>query len=507
MLPGMNDPGAPARFTAVIVGSGFAGLGMGYYLKQAGIDSFVILEKAAELGGTWRENTYPGSGCDIPSHLYSFSFDLGYPWGWRYGKQAEILDYLRQVARKFDLARHIRFNCEVEGADFDEGRGVWRIRLADGGTLEARFLVTAVGQLHRPAIPELPGAARFGGTAFHSARWDHSCALRGKSVAVIGTGASAIQFVPEIAREVRQLYVFQRSPGWIIPKVEKAFSGFFKWLLARVPLLLRIDRLRIFAITETLAKGYEGNRVLEKLATALARFHLWRQVRDPALRARLTPDFPIGCKRILLSNDWLPALQRPNVELVTEPVAELTAGGIRTRDGRERAVDVVIYGTGFSATEFLAPLQIRGLGGRTLQEAWQAGAEAYYGISVAGFPNFMVLYGPNTNLGSGSIIFMLEQQQRHVVRLIRARQAAGWRYVDVRAEAQAAWAQEIRVRSAATTYMGACHSWYRTADGRNTVNWIGTQTEYAARLRRLDLGDYFGAPAAEAPAPAPAVAA
>ena len=470
---------------------------MAYYLKQAGIDSFVIFEKAGDVGGTWRDNTYPGAGCDIPSHLYSFSFDLGYPWAWRYAKQAEIHDYLRQVSVKHDLQRHIRFGCAMAGAEFDATRGHWRLRLANGETHTAQHLVTAVGQLHEPLLPDIPGLDRFKGRAFHSARWDHSFDLRGKAVAVIGTGASAIQFVPEIAKDVRQLHVFQRSPGWVIPKFEKAFSSFTKWLLARVPLILKLDRLRIFGITETLAKGYEGNRVLEWLATTLAKVHLFIQVRDAAMRRKLTPDFPIGCKRILLSNDWLPALQRPNVELVTDAVTEVTADGVKTADGRERRVDAIVYGTGFRATEFLAPMQVRGLHGRELREAWKSGAEAHFGISVPGFPNLFILYGPNTNLGSGSIIFMLEQQQQHVVGLIRGIAQAGWRYAQLRPEVQAAWVKEIRERSATTTYAADCHSWYKTADGRNTVNWIGTQTEYAARLREPALARYEGVAAGE----------
>lgn len=503
----MSEASAVESTTVAIIGAGFGGLGMAWYLKQAGIDSFTIFEKAGDLGGTWRENTYPGCGCDIASHLYSFSFDLGYPWAWRYAKQGEIHDYLRQVSRKHDLQRHLRFNCAVSGAEFDAVRGLWRLRLASGEVHLAQHLVTAVGQLHAPLLPKIPGLDRFRGKAFHSARWDHGCDLNGKTVAVIGTGASAIQFVPELAKQVRQLHVFQRSPGWIVPKVEKAFSGFTRWLLARFPLILKLDRLRIFGITETLAKGYEGNRVLEWLATALAKFHLWWQVRDPELRRKLTPDFPIGCKRILLSNDWLPALQRPNVELVTDAIAEVTADGVKTADGRERRVDVIVYGTGFSATEFLAPMRIRGLHGGELRETWKAGAEAHFGISVSGFPNLFILYGPNTNLGSGSIIFMLEQQQQHVVGLIRAYAQAGWRYAQLRPEAQAAWAQEIRERTAKTTYAADCHSWYKTADGRNTVNWIGTQTEYAARLREPALALYEGVAAGNTPAQAAAIAA
>ncbi|TAJ53242.1 MAG: NAD(P)/FAD-dependent oxidoreductase [Nevskiaceae bacterium] len=476
--------------TVAIIGTGFGGLGMAWHLKQAGIDSLVIFEKADDVGGTWRENRYPGSGCDVPSHLYSFSFESHYPWAWRYARQPEILDYLRHCSRKFDLQRHIRFRTEVEGADFDAARGVWRIRLAGGGVHEARFLVSAVGQLHRPAYPRIPGGDQFAGKAFHSAHWDHDYDLKGKTVAVIGTGASAVQFVPEIAKEVQQLYLYQRTPGWTIPKVERPISPFMRGLLNRLPVIEKLDRLRIYGITELLAYAYMGHRWLERLVTGLAKFQLWRQVRDPALRRRLTPDFPVGCKRILLSNDWYPALTRPNVEVVSEAVQALEPKGVRSADGKLREVDAVIYGTGFAATEFLAPMQIRGLDGRELREQWRGGAEAYLGISVSGFPNLFLLYGPNTNVGSGSIVYMLECQQRYVSQLIAAQRASGWRYADLRADAQAEYVAEVQRRSAESTFEGSCQSWYKTAEGRNTNNWIGLMREYRRRTAKPDLARY-----------------
>lgn len=482
--------GTQTSSAVAIIGSGFGGLGMAYYLKRSGIDSLVIFEKANEVGGTWRENTYPGAGCDVPSHLYSYSFEQHYPWKWRYAKQPEILEYQRHCASKYDIRRHVRFGQEVTGADFDAARGLWRIRLADGGVHEAQFLISSVGQLHKPAYPKIPGLDSFKGRAFHSAHWDHGYDLRGKTVAVIGTGASAVQFVPEVARQVARMHVFQRTPGWTVPKVDTPFSKFGLWLLAQFPWIGWLDRGRIFGIGELLAYAYQGHKWLEKMVTGLAKFQLWRQVRDPVLRARLTPDYPIGCKRILLSNDWLPALARDNVEVVSERIDSIEPTGIRTADGRLREVDALIYGTGFAATDFLAPMDIRGLNGRSLREGWKSGAEAYLGMSAAGFPNLFMLYGPNTNVGSGSIIFMLECQQRYVTQMIEAQRADGWAYADIRAEVQTAFVQEVATRSATSTFTGNCQSWYKTADGRNTNNWIGSGFEFRDRTAQPDLSNY-----------------
>lgn len=480
----MSRTGSTPATTVAIIGTGFGGLGMAYYLKQAGIESFTLFEKAREIGGTWRENTYPGSGCDVPSHLYSFSFEPHYPWAWRYARQAQILDYMRHCADKHDLRRHIRLGCEVTGAEFDASRGLWSLQLADGQRHEATFLVSAVGQLHRPAYPKLAGLERFQGKAFHSAQWDHAHDLAGKTVAVIGTGASAVQFVPEIAQQARQLHVFQRSPGWTLPKAEREFSAFERRVLDRLPFLHDLDRARIYGMTELLAYAYRGHRWAEGAITALARSHLNRQVRDPELRRKLTPDHPVGCKRILLSNTWLPTLARPNVEVVTDAVTEITTNGIRSADGRVREVDTLIFGTGFAATDFLAPMQIRGLEGRKLRETWRHGAEAYLGLAVSGFPNFFMLYGPNTNVGSGSVIHMLECQQRYVTQMVRARAENGWSHVDVDAQAQATFNREVRTRSQQSTFEGNCQSWYKTADGRNTNNWIGSMREYTRRTAR-----------------------
>lgn len=478
-----------------IIGSGFGGLGMAHYLKQAGIEAFAVFEKAPDLGGVWRENTYPGAACDVPSHLYSFSFEPHYPWKYRYAKQAEILEYERHCAGKFDLMRHIRFGHAVTAARFDQGRGLWVLSLDDGSSVEAVTVVSAVGQLHRPSIPDIPGLESFEGRCFHSAHWDHDYDLRDKTVVVIGTGASAVQFVPEIAPKLRQLHLFQRSPGWVAPKFDKAFSPFEQGLLRRFPWLYDLDRQRIYWITEALAYAYDGHKWAERLVTWLSKAQLRIQVRDPALRRKLTPDYPIGCKRILLTTEWLRALVRPNVEVVTEAVSGITARGVRSADGRERAVDAIIFGTGFAATEFLTPMRVTGVDGRDLHQTWRDGAEAYLGMAVSGFPNFFMLYGPNTNVGSGSIIYMLECQQQYLVKLLQARRQLGWATIDVRAEAQRAFADEMRARSEETTFSGNCQSWYKTRDGRNTNNWVGLMREYRRRTAQPRLTDYVDASA------------
>jgi cation diffusion facilitator CzcD-associated flavoprotein CzcO len=486
---------AAARAPAIaIIGSGFGGLGMGYYLKKAGIESFTIFEKADDVGGVWRDNTYPGAACDVPSHLYSFSFEPHFPWSCRYGHQPEILAYQRHVARKYDLLRHIRFGREVVSADFDEAHGSWLILCSDGTTHEAQVLVTAVGQLHRPRIPDVPGRDRFLGRAFHSARWEHDYDFSGKTVGVIGTGASAVQFVPEIARQVRQLHVFQRSPGWCIPKYDKPFAAWQRKLLDRLPFIHDLDRWRNFWMFEFVLSAMIDSRVFKRAAElylkCAAHLLLRRQVKDPELRRKLTPDYPVGCKRTLLSTDWLPTLARPNVELVTDEIREITTTGVVTAEGRERRVDAIVWGTGFAATEFLAPMELRGLDGRSLRERWRDGAEAYLGVAVSGFPNLLILYGPNTNCGACSIIYMLERQSRYAVRCIQALQARGLRYLDVKPEAEAACVDELRRRNKRTAYESGCHSWYIDAQGRNTNNWVGHTSEYGRLLRRLRLDDY-----------------
>ena len=487
-------------FKVAIIGSGFGGLGMAYSLRKSGIDSIVILEKADDLGGTWRENTYPGCGCDVPSHFYSYSFESHYSWEWRYAKQSEILKYQHHIASKYDLEKHIRYRTEVASAAYDDARAVWVLQMKDGSTLEAESVVSAVGQLHQAAYPKIAGREKFKGAAFHSAHWDHSYDLTDKKVAVIGSGASAVQFLPEIAKKVKFLELFQRSPGWTFPKAEKKLSSFELWLFNTFPILHSIDRLRIFLFIETLALAYNGNKILLWLVTALSKLQMRWQVRDPVLRKKLTPEFAIGCKRLLLSNDWLPALTRPNVDVVTDAVTEITETAVRTADGKLHEVDAIIYGTGFAATQFLTPMRVTGRNGRDLHADWAKGASAYLGMAISGYPNFYVLYGPNTNVGAGSIIFMLEQQQNYIAKLMAQRAKQNWRSIEVTAAAQARYKNEMDTRSEGTTYSSDCQSWYKTAEGVNTNNWVGSMVEFRSRCAEPIMADFQGEKASTAAA-------
>ena len=480
----------PEHHEVAIVGAGFGGLGMAIRLRRSG-RRFVVLEKADRVGGTWRENTYPGAGCDVPSHLYSFSFHPG-RWARRYAGQAEILRYLEELAEAHGLGPHLRFGAEVRSAEFDEDTGAWRLVTGDGRALTAGAVVSSVGQLNRPALAEIPGRERFLGPSWHTAHWHHDCPLDGRRVAVIGTGASAIQVVPEIAPRAGRLHVFQRSAPYVIPKPDRPYGRLARALFARVPLLRRADRLRIYLLGELLAAALVGSPALRRTLESRWRSFMESQVADPELRARCTPDYVVGCKRILFSNDWYPALQRPSVELVTEPVTAITEHGVRTADGAEREVDAIVHATGFQATGFLQPMRVTGLGGRDLHEAWRDGAEAYRGVVVSGFPNFFMLYGPNTNLGSNSIIYMLEAQIGYVDRALDALRRRRLRWLDVRGEVQAEFNRWVDALSSRTVWETGCHSWYTTG-GRNTNNWPTFPFRYRRQMRRFDLRDYLAA--------------
>ncbi|HZI11984.1 MAG TPA: NAD(P)/FAD-dependent oxidoreductase [Myxococcus sp.] len=475
---------------ALIIGAGFGGLGMAIRLKQSGIDDFLLLEKGADVGGCWRENHYPGSGCDVPSHLYSYSFEPKTDWGRRYAQQPEILAYLRHCADKYGLRQRIRFGVEVSGARFDEAAGMWEVSIATGEVLRSRVLISAVGQLSRPAWPRLPGLERFEGESFHSARWNHGCSLEGKRVAVIGTGASAVQFVPAVAAQSAKLHVFQRSAGYIIPKPDRDYRPWEHALLRRVPWLQRVFRVLQYLQHESRVLAFTFFPVLMRLFEGKARRYLEQEVADPELRRKLTPDYPMGCKRILISNDFYAALTRPNVELVDTAIREVTPRGLVTEDGREREVDVLIFGTGFAATEFLAPMRIIGRNGRELNEAWRQGAEAYLGVTVSGFPNFFMLYGPNTNLGHNSIVYMLESQIRYVLACMKVLRSRELRFLDVRPEAQRGFNAKLQGTLRHSVWNGPCSSWYKTDEGRNTNNWPGFTFTYRRRTRAPRLAHY-----------------
>jgi cation diffusion facilitator CzcD-associated flavoprotein CzcO len=478
-----RTPNAAPRIA--IVGTGFSGLCMAIQLQKSGLSDFVLLERAGEVGGTWRDNTYPGCACDIPSHLYSFSFELNPDWARTYPAQPEIQAYLVGVARKWGLHERIRFGFEVADARFDEQRAVWTIRSTRGEVETADVLVNGSGPLSRPAIPDVPGLGDFAGRVFHSAQWDHDYALDGKRVAAIGTGASAIQFVPAIAPRVAKLTVFQRTAPWIVPRPDRTFAPWTKRVFARLPWLQRLYRHSIYWRQEVGAIGFVTPRPrLRRLAERFARRHLAAQVPDQTLRAKLTPDYAIGCKRILISDDWYPALGRANVEVVTDPIECVTAHGVVTRDGREHAVDAIVLGTGFRATDFLVPMQVFGPDGRELSAEWRRGAESWLGIAVAGFPNLFLLVGPNTGLGHNSMVFMIEAQVRAVVRSIERMRASGARRVEVRREAQQRFVAELQRKMADTVWLSGCRSWYLSPDGRNWTLWPGFTFDYWWRTRR-----------------------
>ena len=472
-----------------IIGSGFAGLCMGIQLKKAGIDSFVILEKADNVGGTWRDNTYPGAACDVPSHLYSFSFEPNHGWSRKFSPQPEIQAYLERCAEKFELMPHIRFGTEVSSAAFDASAGRWEIRTHGGETLHARVLVPAVGQLSRPAYPNIPGLDDFPGAAFHSAAWDHDYDLEGKTVAVVGTGASAIQFVPQIAKSAKRVHVFQRSAPWILRKPDRAFAALEHKLFSLVPGFERAYRGGIYCGMESRAVGFQGFTSLLKVVEWQATRHLKRWVRDPELRAALTPDYTIGCKRVLLSNDYYEAMVRDNVDLVTSSIERVEGNRVVTADGRRQEVDAIIFGTGFKASEFLAPMEITGLEGRDLNEEWRDGAEAYKGISVAGFPNLFMLYGPNTGLAHNSIVYMIESQVRYIMDCLRTLEDRPASYLDVRRDVQARYNEWVQSQIEHSPWQD-CQSWYRAEGGKNTANWPGFTFTYRAKTRRVNLSDY-----------------
>jgi cation diffusion facilitator CzcD-associated flavoprotein CzcO len=482
-----GDRGSPK---VAIIGAGFGGLGLGIQLKRAGIDSFTIFERAEGIGGVWRDNTYPGLACDVPSHLYSFSFEPNHAWSRRFPLRAEILDYLRRCARKNGLDDHLRLGTEVRAAEFDRDRGRWRITTAAGERIDSDVLVTATGQLSRPAKPDIPGLDRFAGECFHSARWDHDYDLEGKRVAVVGTGASAIQFLPEIAPRVKRLHLFQRSAPWLLRKPDRPYRPRERALYRRAPWLQALSRLRVHLLLELLILMFTKAQWLQRPFERAYVRRIRKEIPDPELQERLIPDYPLGCKRVMISNDWLGALARPNVEVVTEAITEIEPDGVVTADGEKREVDALILATGFATTDFLAPMAVTGLEGRDLNDAWRDGAEAYLGLAVSGFPNMFMLYGPNTNLGAGSIIYMLESQIRYVVAAVRELQRNGARYIDVRGDVQGGFNREIQDRLSGTVWTAGCSSWYVTESGKVTNNWPGVTSEYRRRTRRVDLADY-----------------
>ncbi len=474
----------------VIVGTGFSGLGMAIRLKQEGIHDFTILEQASGIGGTWRANRYPGAACDVESNLYSFSFEPNPKWSRTFAPQKEILAYLERCVEKYGLAPHIRFDSGVTSARWDETAGEWIVDTAKGETLRARVLVSGSGGLTRPVLPDIPGLASFGGKTFHSAQWDESCELDGRRVAVIGTGASAIQIVPEVAKKAAHLALFQRTAPWIMPKADRPFTDGERARFEAHPMSQKASRAAIYTRNEIVALGFFGNKTMMRIGEAQATKYLHRTVADPELRKKLTPTFRLGCKRVLLTNDYYPALQRKNVELVTDPIDRIEADGVLTKGGVKHAVDTLVLATGFVAAEQMAPFDLYGKGGRHLNDAWKDGCEAYLGTTVAGFPNYFIVFGPNTALGHSSMIYMIESQIAYVLDAIKTMRARGLRSVDVKPETLRAYNEGLQTRFAGTVWSSGCASWYRTKSGRNTTLWPSFTFEFRWKTRKFDAASY-----------------
>jgi cation diffusion facilitator CzcD-associated flavoprotein CzcO len=482
--------GESTHTRVAIIGSGFAGLGTAIRLRRRGEEDFIIFERAGDVGGTWRDNSYPGCACDVQSHLYSFSFAPNPDWTRSYSPQPEIWDYLRRCARDFGVLPHVRFNHEVHDARWDEAARLWRIDTSQG-VYTADVLVLASGALSEPRVPELPGFENFKGKSFHSARWDHAYDLTGKRVAVVGTGASAVQFVPAIQTRVARLHVFQRTAPWVMPRLDRALAEGERRMFRRFPLAQRIARAGIYAFRELFFLGFRHVRLSRLVIRRVAMRHLERGVPDPVLRAKLTPAYDIGCKRILVSNDYLPALTRPNVELVTEPIREIREHSIITGDGGEREVDLIIFGTGFRVTDQPMADRVRGRDGVTLAEVWAGSPRAHVGTTVAGFPNLFILLGPNTGLGHTSVVYMIEAQIEHVMKALDYMRRHGVATLEPRAEAQAAYVAEVDRRMTGTVWVtGGCASWYLDRTGRNSTIWPDFTWRFRRRAARLDPSEY-----------------
>ncbi|MHB1785983.1 MAG: flavin-containing monooxygenase [Acidimicrobiales bacterium] len=487
-----NDVRAPAvdHVRVAIVGTGFAGLGAGIMLGRHGVD-YAILERADDVGGTWRDNRYPGCRCDVPSHLYSFSFAPNPNWTQTYSPQPEIWDYLRGVARDSGVIDKVRFGHDVQDAAWDVDAQRWRIRTS-AGDLTTDMLILGNGPLAEPAVPDITGLDTFTGTMFHSAQWRSDHDLGGEKVAVIGTGASSIQFVPEIQPRVAHLTLFQRTPPWVLPHHNRPITGTERAIYRRFPALQRLVRATVYWSREWFVTGLLRNNKTLKAVERLARGHLARQITDPELRAKLTPQYRPGCKRLLLSNKYYPSLQKPNVDVVTEKIIEVRPHSIVTADGIEHPTDTIILGTGFHVTDNPIADRVQGADGHTLAQHWSSvGAQAYLGTTVPGFPNMFLLAGPNTGIGHTSLVVMIEAQLNYILDVCRSMERHSWSSVDVSPAAFKRWCDEIQAKAASTVWnSGGCASWYLDAEGRNTTLWPDYTFRFARRTRYFDPANY-----------------
>jgi cation diffusion facilitator CzcD-associated flavoprotein CzcO len=473
----------------IVVGAGFGGIAAAIELRRYGLTDVAILEQGPDLGGTWLYNGYPGAACDVPSHLYSFSYAQRHDWSRLCSTQPEILAYLHEVAGAMGVEQLIRTGVTVTACTWNETRCRWSVETAEGPTYEADALILATGQLHKPSIPAIDGADRFTGHSFHSAEWDHDYALAGKRVAVVGTGASAVQLIPEIATEVSRLTVFQRTGNWFMPRKNRPYPDVVKRAVQRIPGLQRLRRRFVFLYTEALTMSIRHPRTLGRIVAARSAAFMRSQLKDPDVRAKAWPDFTFGCKRVLFSSHYLPALQRANVQLVSDAIERIEPEGILTSDGARHELDCIIWATGFKTTDFMLPIEVSGVEGRSLREQWSDGPHAHLGMTIPGFPSMFVMYGPNTNTSGGSILVYLEAQAAYVRQALLQLRARGAGAIEVRPEVERASDRALQARFAGTAWT-QCDSWYRDEHGRIVTNWPGYMRDYLEQTAKLDAGEF-----------------
>ena len=478
-------------YSSIIVGTGFSGLAMAIQLKEKGIHDFIMLEKAKDVGGTWRENTYPGAECDIPSALYSFSFEPNPNWKYKWSMQPQILAYIQHVAKKYDLYPHIHFKKEMTAASWKEKTGTWSVQTATGETYLGKTFISAIGQLHHPSTPEFKGKDLFEGENWHSAKWNHEVSLAGKTVGVIGNAASAVQFIPEIAKTAGKVIIFQRSANWMLPKQDRAYKEWEKKLVATFPILLRTYRLRLWLTGGALFFIMkQGNHLLRKITQKQATDYIKEHIKNPETIKALTPTYPMGAKRVLFSDTYYPALARPNVQLIPGGVQEITKQGVISGDGTTQEVDVLVYATGFKTNPFLLGLDIRGKNGITLKEYWKDGPKNYLGISMNNFPNFFLMYGPNTNLGHNSIIVMSEAQAKYIAQCVDALKKNNWKSLEIKEATLNSYHQSTQKRLKDMIWTVVEDSWYKSANGNIPNNYPGRTLEYILSTRQVDFEVY-----------------
>lgn len=481
---------ANSPHSVLIIGAGFAGLGAAIRLRQSGVDDVVIIERGKALGGTWRDNQYPGAACDIPSNLYSYSFAMNPNWTRGFSGSPEILEYMHQLARKHDLMPLIRFNTNVIELVYDEQTALWSVHTEQGDVLHARTVISASGPLSNASLPDIPGVDSYCGHKIHSARWDHEYDFRGKRVAVIGTGASAVQIIPELVKVADKVKVFQRTPGWVLPKPDFSTPQWNKKLFGMLPMTQRSVRQLLYMVHESMALGIIWKSPLTKMLEQVALAYLHMQVKDPWLRRQLTPDFTIGCKRVLMSSDYLPALVQPNCELVSWPIATLSEKGIRTAEGLEHQVDCIVFATGFDVAKHGSPFPVTGLNGRQLNDEWAGGPQAYKSVNVSGYPNLFLTFGPNSGPGHNSALVYLESQIEYIVTGIRKILDNNFKSLDVRPEVQIEYNKGIQKRLQRTNWSSGCKSWYISEDGFNATMYPGFATQFRRQMKRFRLGHY-----------------